>query len=278
MKKFYIYSLFALFFISTQLTARTFSLPYFDNFETGAPGWYQTTNSPNCAWELGYPNFGQTTGAFSGTNCWDINLNSAYVNNAECILYSPNFDFTGTYQADISFWVNYNMERIFDLVLFQYTLNHGDSWNYLNIPGMYNNDGMSAQWTKASITTNIFAGYSQVVFRFIFISDGSITLDGYSIDDFRVKGQTVGLTDDITSTPIAVFPNPSTGLFQVSVSQPVNNGTLQVVDSKGMIIASEILESKNSFEIDLRRKEKGVYFILIRAGDIVETRRVVISN
>jgi hypothetical protein len=44
-----------------------------------------------------------TTGAFSGSNCWDINLNGPYLNNTECILYSPAFDFTGTYHADITF-------------------------------------------------------------------------------------------------------------------------------------------------------------------------------
>ncbi|HRB26857.1 MAG TPA: hypothetical protein PLU85_12810, partial [Bacteroidia bacterium] len=83
--------------------------PYINDFENGAQGWFDTTYSGS-SWELGTPNFGLTSGAHSGSNAWDISLDSAYQNNTLCYLYSPHFNFSTTTNSILSFWLNYKVE------------------------------------------------------------------------------------------------------------------------------------------------------------------------
>src|SRR4030095_4910829 len=101
------------FFAAINVNAQVFSLPYSDDFESGSPGW-QTENSPGNNWELGSPNYGTTNSVNSGLNCWDVNLNIPYTNNADCHLQSPEFDVAGMASISISFWQNRNCEMIWD--------------------------------------------------------------------------------------------------------------------------------------------------------------------
>jgi hypothetical protein len=70
----------------------SYSQQFFDNFNGVNVGW-STTNSGNAntSWQLGTPAFGGTNSAYSGTQCWDVNLTNAYGNNANCALVSPLF-------------------------------------------------------------------------------------------------------------------------------------------------------------------------------------------
>ena len=72
---------------------------------------------------MGTPAFGATTGANSGTQAWDINLASAYGNNAGTYLYSPYFDLSNTYNAVLSFYQNFNTDQGVDGVILEYITN-----------------------------------------------------------------------------------------------------------------------------------------------------------
>ena len=224
-----------------------------------------------------HPSLGFHYRIFFGYELLGYNLTAPYMNNAECILYSPTFDFTGTYQADITFWVNYDMERIFDFVLFQYTLDHGDTWQYMNIPGMYSNDGMSGQWTKASLSTTAFAGYNQVVFRFIFSSDGSITGDGYSIDDFNIKALTVGVEDAASLSAFTAFPNPTNGHLNLELPSH-KNYSVQVINSFGSVVNEFEVFNSSIYNLDLSGYRQGSYYLRVTSGDAIITKKILLTN
>lgn len=173
--------------------------PYFDDFESGAAGWNDTTYSGS-SWELGTPNFGTTSGAHSGTHAWDISLDSAYQNYSWCYLYSPHFDFSTTSNAALSFWLNYNTEARWDATILQYSTDAGSTWRILglfdSIPKInwmtYDLIGNSGWWDKtncwalSAIKLDSVYGFPDVQFRFQFTSDGSVFHDGVSIDDFSI--------------------------------------------------------------------------------------------
>lgn len=177
------------------------TFPYFDDFD-GQILWTDTANAAGSQWQLGYPNYNATTGTHSGPNCWDINLNTAYTNNAAARLISPVFDFSTTTNATLSFWHNYNSENFWDGVRVDYTTD-GVTWQILGIQ----NDPNGVNWYNSTLNSSGQAGWSgtsggwvkseydlallnnvvgPVQFRFVFTSDGSVTTDGYSIDDFSI--------------------------------------------------------------------------------------------
>ncbi len=161
-------------------------------------------------WELGTPNFGITNTAYSAPNAWDINLNTAYDNNAETYLYTAKYDFTNAVNATMSFWHNWSTESGWDGVRVEVDSGNG-VWQVLgtgptdpqgvnwynkatiissNLPAW---DGQSSGafgvplWIKSSHNLDFLSGHTNVQFRFIFTSDGSVTGDGHSIDDFCIR-------------------------------------------------------------------------------------------
>lgn len=173
--------------------------PYFENFENGPAGWYDSTYSGS-SWEFGTPNYGLTTGALSGINAWDVDLDSAYKNNTACYLYSPTFDFSNITDAVMSFWLNYSTEVQWDAINLQYSTDTGITWKYF----MTNGTLPAVNWISYSVfgywgwwdSTNCWAlsaikldsvyGFANVQFRFVFGSDPSIVHDGVSMDDFSI--------------------------------------------------------------------------------------------
>ena len=210
---------------ATYIGIPTLTPTYCDDFEAGNIGWANQLGAGGNAgtiWELGTPAFGATSSANSGANAWDVNLGSAYTNNANCELYTPYFDFSAISAGRLSFWINYNCENFWDGTRLEYTTNSGVSWSVvgsgsatapdpcgvnwynddqLNSSGTFAWTGNSGGWVnstyKLCCTSGIFNNPTPVQFRFIFTSDGSVITDGFSIDDFCIYasvGDDVGIT------------------------------------------------------------------------------------
>lgn len=177
------------------------TFPFFDDFES-TNLWTDTAINIMSQWELGMPNYASTTGTHSGANAWDINLVTAYDNNAACRLVSPVFDFSTTMNATLSFWHNYNCENFWDGVRVDYTTD-GNTWQILGIMNdpngvnWYNSTlnssgqdgwaGSSGGWVKSEYDLAFLNNVvGPVQFRFVFTSDASVIGDGYSIDDFSI--------------------------------------------------------------------------------------------
>ncbi|MFN5324366.1 MAG: CARDB domain-containing protein [Bacteroidota bacterium] len=215
----------------------SFSQQYFDNFNGPNQGWAASNNgNTNTNWQLGTPAFGGTNSAYSGTQCWDVNLTSAYGNNANCVLTSPLFDFTNAVNAEMSFYINHRTETAWDGTRLEYSVN-GGPWILLGGPNLtapcwtnwYNStpnifsSGQPAWmgnstpgWIKAEAKCLGFLNNAGTVqFRFVFTSDGSVTVDGFSIDDFRID-----VPIPLTASPIAISSNAINNNF-IFPGQPI---------------------------------------------------------
>jgi hypothetical protein len=219
-----------------------FTPPYYTNFDLPQNLWTTENNVIN-GWQLGTPNFGQTNSAHSAPNAWDISLNSAYTNYADCKLYSPKFKFTGITNATLSFWVNYQTESSWDGVCLEYSTN-GMSWtvlgtvnnplatNWYNSVMIFTNqpawNGNSGGWKKCTYPLNMFSNMGIVYFRFVFISDGSDVLSGFSIDDFAIElpvVQSAALTKLVSPVSGCDYgTNPVSILLKNTGMNPINPG------------------------------------------------------
>lgn len=178
--------------------------PYSCDFESGAANWWAEEEITGTSWELGAPNYGATNSAHSGVNCWDVNLDTSYLEYADSYLYLPPLDLTTSGPAEMSFWMNYNNEENYDGVLMEYSVDGGLSWSILGGlndtigENWYNDEvgfshafpgwsGNSGGWVRAAYRMDAFAGVSQLYVRFRFISDQIVNKDGFSIDDFVVE-------------------------------------------------------------------------------------------
>jgi hypothetical protein len=72
----------------------------------------------------------------------------------------------------------------------------------------------------------------------------------------------------------ALYPNPTTGRFSVTFSKPLDNATIQVLNTEGRII-KQIKLKGNKADFDLSANAGGVYYVRIEQDGKVITKKVV---
>lgn len=267
----------ALLCLNFSTTAQRSAIPYFDNFESGAPGWTPfVTVQSGTNWELGTPTTGFTQGAYSGSKCWDVNLNDVYGTYAECFLLSPIFDFSDVTLAHISFWTKYKTEYLWDYLTVQYTVDNGANWSYLPFPNLINSEGFIDKWIKSSLEVTDLSGFAEVQFRFVFISDNSINYDGYSIDDFRIDADPLSAPDQNDAELFSFYPNPSDGYINfVFPANMSDEASVNILTLEGKSIFQSNAQSFSQQDLFL---PKGIYSVVFDNGKESCVKKAVVTR
>ncbi|MFY0645083.1 MAG: PKD domain-containing protein [Bacteroidia bacterium] len=85
------------------------------------------------------------------------------------------------------------------------------------------------------------------------------------------------LTQD--NAMINVYPNPSTGVFNLEVVNATDDITIAVSDVLGNQLDVNITDNLNgSFIVDLSNVADGVYFVQVKNGDYYATKRITVSK
>jgi hypothetical protein len=79
---------------------------------------------------------------------------------------------------------------------------------------------------------------------------------------------------------LAIFPNPSDGLFRIQFNSAIDNEDIKISIINGL--GQKILEKKaevkdNTIEVDLRGSSKGIYMIRLIMGKSVILKKFIIS-
>lgn len=96
---------------------------------------------------------------------------------------------------------------------------------------------------------------------------------------------TVGLVSDVsdnyihtTNTELYVYPNPSNGLVNIDFNMTgKNDGQIEIINTLGERVFVHAFKNLTSgaVEADLSRFHSGIYFVTLRTGDQVITKRVM---
>lgn len=103
--------------------------------------------------------------------------------------------------------------------------------------------------------------------------DGLFAVSGLSvIDNFTMS--ITGINNPSLSG-LSIYPNPSTGIFNISVNGMDNNIDYVIMNAQGQ----QVVEGKllNSQEIDLTSQPKGVYFIKFTGNNVLRIEKVVVK-
>lgn len=108
-----------------------------------------------------------------------------------------------------------------------------------------------------------------------------VMFEDHSTPDFSFlqTGGSAGTPQPVADTDpmLSIYPNPSTGLFTVSVNTPAE-GMLEVIDVLGKKVHSLRLNAGTAtYTLDLGSFAKGIYMLNISAGNLKETRKVVLE-
>ncbi len=180
---------------------------FFDDVESGVNGW--TAQSP---WAI------TTEAAHSPTHSWTDSPGSNYANNRNVAITSPVFDLTGYENVTLDYWQICDTEAGYDYCRVEISSDGGANWSEV-----INFDGPHTQWEEISLPLPALDGLANARIRFRFTSDGSITDDGWHVDDIRLRAAGPNCVDNVapnaaftSSSPDALgdattFTNQSTG-------------------------------------------------------------------
>lgn len=198
--------------------------------------------------------------------------NSNYANNQSSDMVLANtFNLTNSTYAFANFYARWEIETDWDYVEFMISVDNGLNWTPLC--GQYTNlgntnqdldaplyDGFQTEWVLEEVDLNAYIGFQDVKFKFRLVSDGFVTEDGFSFDDFKIfaDGTTTNIKDENLLNKMTVLPNPTNINFNVNADFIIYK--YEIYSQTGQLIKSENTESKNIL-IDINGMENGLYIL-----------------
>ena len=236
----------------------------------------------------------------AGNTVYTTNVFGNYPDNTKAYLVSQCYNLSNASNPQISFKMQYELENNWDVVYVEYSTNYGANWSVLGTKtaNWYNSDRTNAssetaddcqncpgaQWTGTlaaykNATTYTYpltalVGSPSVIFRIVFHSDPGVNNLGVTIDDFVISG--VLANEGFNQDAIGIYPNPSTGIYTVSLGN-VEPISITVYDISGKVIVAkkDILVNENKTIVDLTATAKGIYFITINSNNGIISKRIV---
>jgi len=188
----------------------------FDNFLVDYWLTYNEGESSNL-WLITSPDKANLNTVTSGANAYVTEKTADYPNETKAYLISPCYDLTTFSNPKMKFNMAFQLQENFDILYVEYSKD-AINWSLLGSstdPNWYNSNRIfesgeissdcqncpGAQWTGASTgfseysyDLSSFKNESNIIFRFVFHSDASVTDEGVVIDDFVIEE--IGVLED----------------------------------------------------------------------------------
>ncbi|WP_411811870.1 T9SS type A sorting domain-containing protein [Chryseobacterium scophthalmum] len=75
-----------------------------------------------------------------------------------------------------------------------------------------------------------------------------------------------------------LFPNPNNAVFNILMSK-VKTGSLEITDINGKHVYSDFFENKNTFSVNLKNNNNGIYFIKITdSSREISIKKIIINK
>ena len=275
----------------TSIPIATF--PYSEGFETSNGGW--TASGANNSWAWGTPSGTAIASAATGTGAWVTNLTGPYNDSEVSYLESPCFDLSSqTMDPVLRFSLTFETESCCDEGWLDVSTDGGATWTKsIDLGGAFNwyNDFVSQWWDGANVsgsgiwdsTSNVLAGvagFPSVKFRFAFSSDGSITREGFGVDNVSLD-MPVSIAEAIDQAEVTflMYPNPTKGEFTLVAPATKESINIQILDTKGQLVYHEVMSvaSNRINTIDMSEVAKGIYFVKISSGMASKIEKLIIQ-
>lgn len=203
--------------------------------------------------------------AYSGTKAM-VSFAAANPTNDDWLI-SPAIAL-GSAQNELSFWykscdLNYGFEEFNVLI----STTDTDPASFTPLESNLATD-IPLTWTEFTSNLDDYAGQT------VYIAIQCISNDqfGFAVDDFKVTGETMAVSD-VNANISSVYPNPVVDSFNMNLSSKFNVGNVSVTltDLTGKTVKT--FGAADSYNVsDL---PKGVYVVKITDGKNTETKKIV---
>lgn len=95
-----------------------------------------------------------------------------------------------------------------------------------------------------------------------------------------IKKVETTITDgkEAKSLKVDIFPNPSSGIFNIDVAVPAKTtAQLEITDKAGTILYQEEVKASGRIEVNLTAQGKGTYFVNLKQGKKGIQKQVMVN-
>ena len=127
-------------------------------------------------------------------------------------------------------------------------------------------------WRKETVDISAYASSTGAMIMFRNISDYENSLH---IDDINISG-TTGIDNTSFSSTINIYPNPTSAIINVLVAS-TENTEIVVLNVVGEVVYNNN-HVLNVNKIDMSNQANGVYFVKVKSGNQVTTKKVILAK
>jgi len=135
----------------------------------------------------------------------------------------------------------------------------------------------SVLWPETGNTSLYIVGDTGYHVVCITNSVGCTQCDTFSVNCWGWYG-TTGLNEYNSTAYINVYPNPSTGNFNIEFNQAIKKGEIEIISILGKRVYMDELFNASSKEIDLLGLSEGIYFVRIFDGVNYYGKQIIIQS
>jgi len=230
---------------------------YFQDFEHDAYGY--TSGGSNNSWQWGVPTSGPGR-AYSGEKLMATNLTGNYQNNSNSYMRMPPVDLTQTHDGAFLYFKHwYDLETNYDKGSIQIAPAGGQFVKVAEFTGASNG------WKNGFVDLTPYLG-QQIFITFNLNTDGSVTKQGWYIDDIAVLG-----TDDVPPAAPTGLTADADALGNVTLTwNPVSDIDLKeyvVFRSNESGTGYQLVGTIKSTTLTDMVTEAGTYYYIVKAKD-----------
>ena len=273
------------------------AIPFSEDFEVenmDQSGW--TIENPDglITWDIA-----TVAGSASGDKASRMNMINYQGFGKRDRLISPTLNFSGFDNLELTFDHAYALRYMqIDSLIVYISDDCGDNWTriFANGPdglGIFETSPTTAEpFVPQSQNDWCGAGYGSEctsidLTDWIGSTDVKIMFESYCqygnnlyIDNIKVTNS-VGINEASSELfQVEIIPNPSTGIFDVSIKEINGSINMRIMNLQGQVIkTASINHSQNTFtqRVDLSDQAKGIYFVEITAKEGTEVRKILIK-
>jgi hypothetical protein len=273
-------------------TGASSSLPFFEGFEgtTFVPtGWSASNPDGGITWDR------TTTCAKTGVACARMdNFNYQGGNGQVDEIVAKPVDISTvaspvlTFQVAYTYWtVPYQYSDTLEVLV---STNCGATWTTVykkwgsNLQTANPLSSQSAAWvptqTQWRLETVSLLPYQTATSLFVKFRNITDYEDNLYLDDINIMNST-GMQQTNLSSLINLFPNPSTGIFNLNIALDSQKDlNVKVVNTLGQTVQqfAELNTYGGTFALDLSAEPNGVYFVEVTAGGETSVQRIVVNR
>ncbi len=130
----------------------------------------------------------------------------------------------------------------------------------------------TATWTQYTYNLDAYAGQN------VYISINCISNDQFAllIDDYKVTATALS-TNDFLANNFSIYPNPTTGIVNVTSKNNASINSIQVTDLNGRVVKTLTTDGVSETQVNIADLTSGMYFLNVQT-DLGSGSSKIIKN